>query len=87
MGLTDRADHLPSELSGGKALDFIVRVIGSAKARRLVVIAEGVEDIGTWTRMRQLGADEAQGFLVSRPLPPAALPIWFESWREQPRFG
>jgi EAL domain-containing protein (putative c-di-GMP-specific phosphodiesterase class I) len=69
-----------------EALDFLVRVIRSAKSRGLVVIAEGVEDVGTWKRMRQLGADDAQGFLVSRPLPPAALPIWLESWREQPRF-
>jgi EAL domain-containing protein (putative c-di-GMP-specific phosphodiesterase class I) len=68
-----------------KALHFVRRMIRAAKARGLRVVAEGVEDLATWKRMRALGADEAQGFLVSRPLPPAALPIWFESWREQAR--
>jgi len=68
------------------AIDFVARMIDAAKIRGLRVVAEGVEDLDTWTRMRRLGADEAQGFLVSRPLPPAALPIWFESWRDQPRF-
>jgi EAL domain-containing protein (putative c-di-GMP-specific phosphodiesterase class I) len=70
-----------------EALDFVTRAIGSAKSGGLIVIAEGVEDVSTWTKMRELGVDEAQGFLVSRPLPLAALPVWLESWRKQPRFG
>ena len=46
-----------------------------------MVIAEGVEDGETWSRMRGFGTDGAQGFLVSRPLPIAALPIWFRAWQ------
>lgn len=66
-------------------LNFLARTIETAKARGLTVIAEGVEDLSTWRAMRELGADQAQGFLVSRPLPFAAVPVWLQAWREQPR--
>jgi EAL domain-containing protein (putative c-di-GMP-specific phosphodiesterase class I) len=35
----------------------------------LKVVAEGVETKEVWDRLRELGCDWAQGFLVSRPLP------------------
>jgi len=56
-------------------------LIETAKTRNLTVVAEGVEDTATWQRMQALGVDLAQGFLVARPLPLAAVPIWLESWR------
>ena len=62
-------------------------VMDVARARHLSVVAEGVEDIATWRRMLALGVDHAQGFLVARPLPAAAVPIWLEAWRSQPEFG
>jgi EAL domain-containing protein (putative c-di-GMP-specific phosphodiesterase class I) len=68
-------------------LDYVQRIIATAKARKLSVVAEGVEDIATWQRMQALGADLAQGFLVARPLPLAAVPIWLEAWRSQSAFG
>ena len=42
----------------------------------LPVVAEGVETAGHWHRLHALGCDHAQGFLVSRPLPPAELEAW-----------
>ena len=39
----------------------------------LKVVAEGVETKEVWDRLRELGCDWAQGFLVSRPLPAAQL--------------
>ena len=66
---------------------FAQRIIDRARARQLSVVAEGVEDIATWQRMHALGVDLAQGFLVARPLPPAAVPIWLEAWWNQPAFG
>jgi EAL domain-containing protein (putative c-di-GMP-specific phosphodiesterase class I) len=33
-----------------------------------------------------LGVDYVQGFLVARPLPVAAVPIWLEAWQSQPEF-
>ncbi|HUN41928.1 MAG TPA: EAL domain-containing protein [Acetobacteraceae bacterium] len=68
-------------------LAYVQRLIETAKARKLTVVAEGVEDIATWRRMQALGVDLAQGFLVARPLPLAAVPIWLEAWRGQSAFG
>jgi len=62
------------------ALDFVVRTIAGARARGLSVVAEGVESQETWDRMASLGADQAQGFLIARPLPATALALWLEAW-------
>jgi EAL domain-containing protein (putative c-di-GMP-specific phosphodiesterase class I) len=47
-------------------------------ARRLsvCVVAEGVETPASWARLAELDCGVAQGFLVSRPLPPAELEAW-----------
>jgi EAL domain-containing protein (putative c-di-GMP-specific phosphodiesterase class I) len=45
----------------------------------LCVIAEGVEDQMTWDALAALGCDLVQGYLISRPLPAAALQQWFGS--------
>jgi len=40
------------------------------------VIAEGVESDETWRRLRALGCDVAQGWLIGRPLPAAGFANW-----------
>jgi sensor c-di-GMP phosphodiesterase-like protein len=42
----------------------------------LVVVAEGVENNEVLERLRTFGCDIAQGFCISRPLPPAHLMSW-----------
>jgi EAL domain-containing protein (putative c-di-GMP-specific phosphodiesterase class I) len=42
----------------------------------LRVIAEGVEDEPTLRRLARLGCDLAQGYHMSRPLPPEAFAEW-----------
>jgi histidine ammonia-lyase len=42
----------------------------------LEVVAEGVEDADIWDRLRSLGCDVAQGFLMSRPMPAHELASW-----------
>jgi len=44
--------------------------IGLAHSLGLQVVAEGVEDFATLDRLREYGADEAQGYVLSRPQPP-----------------
>ncbi|WP_428491358.1 EAL domain-containing protein [Rhodopila sp.] len=63
--------------------DFLATTIAQAKAHGLTVVAEGVETESIWQRICALGADEVQGFLASRPLPLAAVPIWWDAWLGQ----
>jgi EAL domain-containing protein (putative c-di-GMP-specific phosphodiesterase class I) len=72
--------------AGGEAAAFMAGIIGTAKARGLKVVVEGVEDLTAWHRARNAGADMAQGFLIARPLPAAALPAWLEAWRARSGF-
>jgi EAL domain-containing protein (putative c-di-GMP-specific phosphodiesterase class I) len=63
---------------------FLTTTIIQAKAHGLTVVAEGVETDEIWEQMRELGADEVQGYLVARPLPVAAVPVWWDVWVGRP---
>lgn len=58
-GLTDDAD----------AAAIVSAVIQMAHALSLSVVAEGVEDEATMRRLRDMGCDQAQGYLFDAPLP------------------
>ena len=45
----------------------------------LKVVAEGVEDASVWNMLRALGCDDAQGYFMSKPLPPGALAQWIRA--------
>ncbi|MBW8807205.1 MAG: bifunctional diguanylate cyclase/phosphodiesterase, partial [Catenulisporales bacterium] len=47
--------------------------IDLAHSLGLRVVAEGVEDPATWSTLQSYGCDEAQGWLVSKPLPPSEI--------------
>ena len=57
------------------------RLVRAAHARGQLVIAEGISDMRLWAVCRGLGIDQAQGFIVSRPLPAEELTPWWSSWR------
>jgi EAL domain-containing protein (putative c-di-GMP-specific phosphodiesterase class I) len=59
---------------------FLSTTTARAKARGLTVVAEGVETDAIWDCLKEMGADHAQGFLAARPLPVAAVPIWWDAW-------
>jgi EAL domain-containing protein (putative c-di-GMP-specific phosphodiesterase class I) len=42
----------------------------------LRVVAEGVEDLDTFDRLAEFGCDEAQGYYISRPVPPEEFTRW-----------
>jgi diguanylate cyclase (GGDEF)-like protein len=48
----------------------------------LRVVAEGVEDAATWSRLATMGCDLAQGYYLSRPVPGATLARWAQDRRE-----
>jgi EAL domain-containing protein (putative c-di-GMP-specific phosphodiesterase class I) len=60
--------------------DQVERIVTAAKRRGLTVVAEGIEEESSLSRMRALGVDAVQGFLFSRPLPSLAVPEWLRQW-------
>jgi len=46
------------------------------------VIVEGVESIEELEMAKQLGADEAQGFYIAKPMPASDITEWVKNWRE-----
>lgn len=63
---------------------FLRETVAAARAADLAVIAEGIEDEAGWQRMQELGVDQMQGYLISRPLPASAVGAWLQQWRETP---
>ncbi|MDR5827863.1 EAL domain-containing protein [Caballeronia sp. LP006] len=73
MGITDHKDD-----------ETIVRsTIDLGHNMGLKVVAEDVESEQMMTRPRELQCDLAQGFHLSRPLPPAKLELWLAGWVEE----
>jgi EAL domain-containing protein (putative c-di-GMP-specific phosphodiesterase class I) len=57
--------------------DTVVRsIIDLAHALGLTVIAEGVEDETTWTRLAEMGCDFVQGYALTAPLAPDQFVEW-----------
>ncbi|MET7569751.1 bifunctional diguanylate cyclase/phosphodiesterase [Streptomyces sp. NPDC005492] len=55
----------------------IVRcTVDLAHSLGLLVVAEGVEDDETWERLRDLGCDAVQGWLVAAAMPPEDMTAW-----------
>ncbi|MFV2117366.1 putative bifunctional diguanylate cyclase/phosphodiesterase [Streptomyces sp. Act-28] len=58
----------------------IVRcTVDLAHSLGLLVVAEGVEDDETWERLRDLGCDAVQGWLVAAAMPPNETTAWLRA--------
>ncbi|MCZ0209032.1 bifunctional diguanylate cyclase/phosphodiesterase, partial [Streptomyces sp. UMAF16] len=68
----------------------IVRcTVDLAHSLGLLVVAEGVEDDETWERLRDLGCDAVQGWLVAAAMPPEEATTWLlargsRGWQRSP---
>jgi EAL domain-containing protein (putative c-di-GMP-specific phosphodiesterase class I) len=71
-------ERLPVDAHARREVHRLVRL---ANAGSKQVIAEGVSDRRLWDCVRGLGVHHAQGYLVGRPLPAAALCAWSRRWR------
>ena len=47
----------------------------------LRMVAEGVENRVAYAELKRLGCDQAQGYLISRPMPAAELDLWLADQR------
>jgi diguanylate cyclase (GGDEF)-like protein len=70
--------------AGQRGRDIVRSTINLAHALRLRVVAEGIEDPETLAMLAQLGCDLAQGYHISRPQPPHALPVLVRSLPHAP---
>jgi hypothetical protein len=66
----------------------IVRcTVDLAHSLGLLVVAEGVEDDETWERLRDLGCDAVQGWLVAAAMPPDETTAWLRARDDVPHEG
>jgi diguanylate cyclase (GGDEF)-like protein len=70
MGMADDDDDVA----------IVSAVVTMVQQLRMDVVAEGVEDERTWHRLAELGADAAQGYWMSRPLPAREVSDWVRQW-------
>ena len=78
----DKSFVLAMEKIHGDAM--IVRsTIDLAHNLSLTVVAEGVENAIVYNLLKKLGCDEAQGFLIAKPMPAADYVAWRERWNHQ----
>jgi diguanylate cyclase (GGDEF)-like protein len=62
---------------------IVKSIVDLAHNLDLKVVAEGVEDRGSWQRLERMGCDIAQGYYLSRPIPPEAFDEWLAAWPER----
>jgi diguanylate cyclase (GGDEF)-like protein len=74
-------DHL---LDDPDDAQIVTTVLALARGLHLESIAEGVENADQFERLRQLGCDLVQGYLVARPLPLTGLLDWMRARQRAP---
>jgi len=72
--------HLPAQPQNQT---IVASTIGLAHSLGLDVVTEGVEDVETWNLLMALGADYAQGYYISRPVPADAIPRPIIAWSDR----
>ncbi|HEY3143677.1 MAG TPA: EAL domain-containing protein, partial [Acidimicrobiales bacterium] len=60
-------------------------VLALGRGLGLTTVAEGVEDRDGWNILRAFGCDQAQGFLISRPLAAGKFRDWMARQPEATR--
>jgi EAL domain-containing protein (putative c-di-GMP-specific phosphodiesterase class I) len=71
MGMGDEADDVA----------IVQSTIDLGRNLGLEVVAEGVETQEIWNKLRDLGCSTAQGYYLSRPVPPEELSSWIQERR------
>lgn len=70
-----------SSMAANPRTDLIVSsTIELGHSLGMKVVAEGVEDQTTWERLKALGCDVAQGYLISKPMATDKFCAWASRW-------
>ncbi|MEW7978693.1 MAG: EAL domain-containing response regulator [Candidatus Sedimenticola endophacoides] len=69
--------------SNGERTGVILEsTVEMARKLGMTIVAEGVETLDEWMRVKQLGCDQVQGYFAARPMPGDQIPGWIASWPE-----
>ncbi len=67
-----------SGVTDGDAASLVRMIADLARSLGVNTVSEGVETSAQLEALREIGTDALQGFLIARPMPPAALQYWCE---------
>ena len=73
-----------AEMDDAGNLAIVRAVVGIARGFDAATTAEGIETLEQFERLRAEGFDEAQGYLLGRPVPGAQLPAIIDNWLGEP---
>lgn len=62
--------------------NIVKAIVGLARSLGLSTVAEGVEDLGAFGFLREIGCDQAQGYLIGRPMSRDAVSAWMGAGNE-----
>lgn len=62
-------------------------IVNMAKAMKLNIVAEGIEDLDTGNRLRDMGVHHLQGFYFSKPKPPEECQLLMEDMNTETRLA
>jgi EAL domain-containing protein (putative c-di-GMP-specific phosphodiesterase class I) len=65
--------------SNSQASIIVEKAIELAHKLNMTVVAEGVEDQASLIKLKELGCDLVQGYLLGRPMMPEELATWMPS--------
>jgi EAL domain-containing protein (putative c-di-GMP-specific phosphodiesterase class I) len=77
QGLKIDRSFVMKMMDSEESLTIVRSIISLAHALKLDVIAEGVETEDQAVALEKLSCDQLQGYLFSRPIPPADVPLLF----------
>lgn len=78
-------DRLDDE--AGKGREIVRSIVALARALGKSLVAEGIETPSQLARLREMGVDEGQGYLFSRPLSADAITPLLSVWRQAIAIG
>jgi EAL domain-containing protein (putative c-di-GMP-specific phosphodiesterase class I) len=67
-----------SQALSGRNAAIVASTVALAHGMGLSVVAEGVETSDAWNLLKRLRCDCAQGYLISQPMPPEAVPAFVQ---------
>lgn len=75
--------YVAAKPSDHRASAILETTIQLAKQLHLTTVAEGVETLEDWNKMKALGCDQVQGYLIAKPMPAEQIPEWLNNWSQQ----